>query len=270
MSTLRIALLVAKPQENCLRELRSCLSDSEADVFLLPEAYVHSDQLPEACTLARKNGKWLSIGVDDVRTQGKHLLTTVVVSQAGQIVGEHVKTVLTADEESRGYSTGHTIGVINTAFGRIGICTCYEVHFPEVARIYALQGARLIFNPIGTGMWDEQQHERWTVVARARATENEVFVLGCSHFTDKIPLAFAYTPMAECLAQSRNANETVVATVDTALHPPRGKLERRRPELYGELTADIGQCKATLLRVNHTNRPTKDKENGYVDGDNVH
>jgi hypothetical protein len=52
---------------------------------------------------------------------------------------------------------GDSIQAIATTLGVFGIAVCYEIHMPEVPRVLALQGAKVIFNPIGTGMWNEEQ-----------------------------------------------------------------------------------------------------------------
>ena len=41
--------------------------------------------------------------------------------------------------------------VFETAYGRIGIYICYDRHFPEIARIYGVKGAEIVFNPSATG-----------------------------------------------------------------------------------------------------------------------
>lgn len=80
----------------------------------------------------------------------------------GEIAGHRLKTFLTYNELSKGFSHGDDLHAISTDFGLVGVAICYEVHFPEVVRSYALQGEKIIFNPIGTGMWNETQFAQWT------------------------------------------------------------------------------------------------------------
>jgi len=232
---MRVGLIVPPVHHATLAQLGPSLAEAPADVFLFPESYLRSDNLPEAREFARENGKWLVVGIDDLRERGTKFLSAVVIDPRGEVAGEHRKTVLTDDEQEDGFAPGDSIRPIETDIGKFGISICYELHFPEVTRIYALQGATIIFNPIRTGMWDEKQYLKWTTVASARASENEVFVLGCSHFNDAIPIAFAYAPTGECIVQSREVNRVLCVTIDPAAYPPRGKLSKRRPELYGRL-----------------------------------
>ncbi len=62
-------------------------------------------------------------------------------------------------------------GVFETRFGKIGLIVCYELRFPETARIAALQGARLILQPTNLPLGGESHPDFLT---RARACENRV------------------------------------------------------------------------------------------------
>ena len=172
--------------------------------------------------------------MEDRGTGGKKYKHAVIVNPRGEIVGQHQKTSLTYDELSKGFTNGGSIQAIDTEFGTVGISICYEMHFPEVARTYALQGAKLIFNPVGTGMWQETQFQAWTAVGRTRASENGIFTVGCSHQNDAVPFAYAYAPDGTCLVEARDANRMATVTID--LSQCFGMfLEHRQPHLYGKL-----------------------------------
>jgi predicted amidohydrolase len=232
---INVGIVVAKEEDN-LSELKKYLKDSEVDVLLLPEGYIVSEQLEEACRLAKQHGKWLITSMEDTREVGHKYQTGVVISPDGLMVGEHKKTSITSNEEDNMVETGDDITAIDTPFGKVGIAVCFEIHFPEIARVYALQGARIIFNPIGTGMWNEEQFKQWSSIACARASENGVFMLGCSHFNYAIPIAYAYTPRGECLALVRDSNSMVKVSLDIDAFKPHD-FGQRRPDLYGELIA---------------------------------
>ena len=68
-----------------------------------------------------------------------------------------------------------------------------------MSRILALEKPVLLVNVIGTGMYHDLQCMQWTSLARARAIENEVHVVGCCHNTEGIPLAFAYRSNGETI-----------------------------------------------------------------------
>lgn len=73
-----------------------------------------------------------------------------------------------------GIKGGHDIPVFETDCGRIGILVCYDVEFPEAARLQALQGMDILFVPF---MTDTQNgYNRVRCCAQARAIENECYV----------------------------------------------------------------------------------------------
>jgi len=75
---------------------------------------------------------------------------------------------------------------------------------------------------------------QWTAAGRSRAAENGIFAVGCSHYNDAVPLAYAYAPDGNCLVQTRDANRLVTVTLD--LSQCFGMfLEHRQPHLYGKL-----------------------------------
>ena len=71
-------------------------------------------------------------------------------------------------------SRGHGFYVYHTDFGRVAILVCYDVEFPEAARVLAEAGAQIIFVPSCT---DERQgYFRVRYCAQARASENQIYV----------------------------------------------------------------------------------------------
>lgn len=67
--------------------------------------------------------------------------------------------------------------VFDTRFGKIGVIVCYELRFPETARIAALGGARLILQPTNLPVGGESHPE---FLSRARACENHVHFVTCN------------------------------------------------------------------------------------------
>ncbi len=74
-----------------------------------------------------------------------------------------------------GISEGDEIKVFDTDCGKIAILICYDIEFPELARIVTEKGANIIFTPFCT---DERQgYLRVRYCAQARAVENQVYVV---------------------------------------------------------------------------------------------
>lgn len=88
---------------------------------------------------------------------------------------KYVKVHPTPSEVSSwGMSGGNDIKVFDTDAGRVGILICYDVEFPELSRILALQKIDILFVPF----WTDTQNAylRVRICAMARAVENECYV----------------------------------------------------------------------------------------------
>jgi predicted amidohydrolase len=75
------------------------------------------------------------------------------------------------------YSPGRELNVFDTAIGKLGIHICYDMHFPEVPRVQALQGAEILIN-ISAGADGFQDY--WDHFSYIRAVENASWYLVCS------------------------------------------------------------------------------------------
>ena len=69
---------------------------------------------------------------------------------------------------------GNKLKVFDTDFGRVGILICYDVEFPELARIQSEQGMQILFVPFWTD--SKNGYLRVRCCAQARAIENECYV----------------------------------------------------------------------------------------------
>ncbi len=73
-----------------------------------------------------------------------------------------------------GISGGHQLYPIDTPSAKIGVLICYDVEFPEAARVLADEGAEIIFVPFCTD--NRQGYLRVRYCAAARAIENQIYV----------------------------------------------------------------------------------------------
>jgi predicted amidohydrolase len=98
--------------------------------------------------------------------------TAFLVDREGNLVGKYRKVHLPEEEVDGGYTPGDDFPVFTTDFGPVGMMICWDVSFPEVARILTLKGARIILMPI----WDGLEP-----LTQARAVENGCFVIQSSY-----------------------------------------------------------------------------------------
>jgi predicted amidohydrolase len=109
--------------------------------------------------------------------------TALLVGPAG-VVGAYRKTHVAAFPYSQGvskercfYSPGRELPVFETPLGRLGIHICYDMSFPEVARVQALKGADLLINVSASAGGFE---EFWDHGLFMRAAENSTWYMVCS------------------------------------------------------------------------------------------
>lgn len=84
--------------------------------------------------------------------------------------------------ESCTFTAGDDITLFDTEYGRMGLCVCFDIRFPEMCRLMALEGARVIFCPASFNLTTGPAH--WELLFRGRAVENQVFTVGCASARD--------------------------------------------------------------------------------------
>ncbi|GAA3946492.1 bifunctional GNAT family N-acetyltransferase/carbon-nitrogen hydrolase family protein [Hymenobacter algoricola] len=90
-------------------------------------------------------------------------------------VDEQYKLHVTPDEASYwGMRGGDKLKCFDTDFGKIGILVCYDVEFPELARMLSDEGVKILFVPFWTDT--KNSYQRVRICAQARAIENECYV----------------------------------------------------------------------------------------------
>jgi omega-amidase len=84
---------------------------------------------------------------------------------------------------------------------RAGVVICYDVRFPELVRSLALQGMTVLFVP---ARWPKARDEAWQSLLKARAIENQIFVVGCNANDDEGGYSYAFNPMGKMIFSNRS------------------------------------------------------------------
>lgn len=100
--------------------------------------------------------------------------SAILIDEGGCVAGSYSKTHLIG-EEVRHFQRGSDYPVFDTKLGAIGVSICYDVCFPETARILALKGADVILVP---SAWRASSYfkEWWDLNISCRALDNLVYV----------------------------------------------------------------------------------------------
>ena len=104
--------------------------------------------------------------------------TMTFVDQFGDIQFAYDKLHLFAPMgEADNFKPGNKIEVGEWEDWTIGLAICYDLRFPELFRKQIIQGAKLI---LVSAQWPVTRIEHWDLLLRARAIENQAFVVGCN------------------------------------------------------------------------------------------
>jgi predicted amidohydrolase len=135
--------------------------------------------------------------------------------------------------------------IVDAAAGELGVglTICYDLRFPELYRILALRGARLITVPSAFTLATGRDH--WEVLLRARAIENQVFVLAPNQVGEAPPHYSSFgrsaivDPWGVVLATAPDGECFVAAELDLAaqdrVRTSLPSLTHRRPAAYAWL-----------------------------------
>ena len=168
-----------------LPEMFNCpYETSNFPVCAEPEGGESYSRMAEA---AAKNGIYLVAGTMPERDpEGRVYNTSYAFGRGGELLAKHRKMHLfdisvrggQHFKESETLSAGDQVTVFGTEFGTFELEICYDIRFPELARLTADAGAMMIIVPAAFNMTTGPAH--WELSFRARAMDNQVFMAGCS------------------------------------------------------------------------------------------
>jgi deaminated glutathione amidase len=143
--------------------------------------------------------------------------------------------------ESENESPGEDIVLTQTANGvELGMSVCYDLRFPELYRILAVRGARILLVPAAFTLATTREH--WEVLLRARAIEDQAFVIAPNQIGEHAPgyrsggRSMIVDPWGVVIGQAPDAETVVVADLDldrqAEIRRTMPSLANRRPSAY--------------------------------------
>jgi predicted amidohydrolase len=226
------------------RALVSEAAEAGARFVLLPEnfAFLRREGSPVPCAqgldgpivgavreMAKTNGVWLLGGTFPEQAGGGRLHnTSAIVDPHGEVRAVYRKIHLFDVDlsasgggrfaESDTYEPGTEVVVAETPFGGVGLSVCYDLRFPELYRAQAERGAEWIAVP--SAFTRETGKDHWEVLLRARAIENQAFVLAPAQCGQHSPdrsshgRSLIIDPWGVVLAQAADRPCAIVADCD--------------------------------------------------------
>jgi predicted amidohydrolase len=195
---------------------------------------------------AARKKRWLAVGVYRPAPGGVLYNSALLINRRGDLAAVCDKIHLAGTEQTY-LAAGGAFCCFDSEFGKIGVCICWDLQFPETARILALRGARIILCP--SWGWE-------AVYAKSRAYENGVFVAGAMAVPHKGSIAGIRSPSSVIdpeggvvAAGGAERAELIGCEIDLSREWDMRavRMADRRPELYGELIERRAPCPAGPL-----------------------
>lgn len=176
------------------------------------------------------------------------LNTTVIIDPQGNCVSKYTKIhVYDADLEGAGSyreseekKPGNEIVVTDAGkLGKWGMSICYDIRFPEMYRIMAMEGADILFAPSSFMLMSGKDH--WEVLLRARAIENSCYVIAADQVGMKwdgptYGRSLIVDPWGNVIAKAPDKACVITAEIDLDYRMRMKRqlitLENRRPDVY--------------------------------------
>ncbi|MGI9239299.1 MAG: carbon-nitrogen hydrolase [Verrucomicrobiales bacterium] len=173
----------------CLQELFStqylCQCESQEPFALAVD--FPGELSDRMAATAKRHGVVLIVPFFERRAPGVYHNTAAVIDADGAVLGIYRKMHIPDDPGfyEKYFFTPGDLGfrAWDTAFGKIGVCICWDQWFPEAARLTAMAGAEIIFYPTAIGWLPSEkeelgkaQHESWQVAQRAHGIANGCFI----------------------------------------------------------------------------------------------
>ena len=237
---------------------------SGADIAVLPEMFMcpyntasfplyaeYEDGMTVKCLskIAAENGIYIVGGsIPERDAQGRIYNTSFVFDRAGRKIASHRKIHLfdidiegrQTFRESDTLTAGDRITVFETEYGRMGLCICYDIRFPEIFRIMADMGVKAVFCPASFNMTTGPMH--WKLLFSARAVDTQAFMIGASPASDPGSGYVSYghsivcDPWGRVIAQAAMDETLLIADADLAqtdiVRAQIPVMRQRRPDIY--------------------------------------
>jgi N-carbamoylputrescine amidase len=183
---------------------------------------IQSEVTSTFASLAAELEVVLIVPIYEEAIPGVYFNTALVLDADGRLLGKYRKNHIPDGPQyhEKFYFTPGDTGypVFDTRYGRIAVGICWDEWFPEVARIFTLQGADIIFYPSAIGSEpdrpDYSSHEAWQTVIRAHGITNGVFIAASNRVGVEKDMtfyghSFISDPFGDFLASAQQ-EETVI------------------------------------------------------------
>ncbi len=175
---------------------------------------------------AKQNEVYVIAGSMPEKENGNIYNTSYVFDRKGKCIGKHRKVHLfdiavkggQSFKESDTLTPGNQITTFETEYGTMGLVVCFDFRFPEMGRIMAVEGAKIIFVPGAFNMTTGPAH--WELLFRSRALDNQVYTVGVAPARDENACYCSYgnsivvSPWGDVVARLDGEETTLYYDID--------------------------------------------------------
>ena len=270
MQKIRLALCqmnVIDNKEENLKKAGSMINDAvgeNVDFIVLPEMFncpysnekfieyaeeeKTSTTLLKISDLALKNNVYILAGSIPEKDEKNIYNTSYLFDKNGKIIAKHRKMHLfdidvegkITFKESDVLTAGDEFTIANTEFGKIGIGICYDIRFPELARIMTQEGALILFYPGAFNMTTGPAH--WELLFKSRALDNQVYCVGVAPALNKDSSYHSFghsiitSPWGDIITEASEKESLIISEIDLSeikkIREELPLLKNKREDLY--------------------------------------
>ncbi|OYT53240.1 MAG: carbon-nitrogen hydrolase [Candidatus Altiarchaeales archaeon ex4484_2] len=217
-----------------LRKAIKLIKKSRADLFLFPEVFTtgmdlehvkeHAESLNgETIKKLKEHSRKKIIAGSLMEEYRGRIYNTLVLLEDKQLRGFYRKIHL-FQKENEYFTAGDMVEVVETKHGRMGLSICYDLRFPELYRKQTDEGAGVL---MVCANFPRKRIEHWRTLLKARAIENQAYVVGCNRtgsdgINEYNGKSMVIDPWGEVLAEAGQEEQTLEVEVDP------GEVERIR------------------------------------------
>lgn len=205
--------------------------DKGAEFIFLPELFSTGVTMNSSKFAESINGKTCKFLSEQASSNNIFLLGTfieknsknlpknslVIFNPQGNLIGKYSKLhIFSFGGEKKSYSNGDDLTIIKINEFKFAPFICYDLRFPEIFRIAVGKGANVFVLPSN---WPNPRKEHWTTLLRARAIENESYVIGINRVGTAPNLTFfgssmIISPKGEIIAQADDKERVLIGDIN--------------------------------------------------------
>ncbi len=210
-------------------------------------AKLHQKYVYMFTKFATEHGLYIIGGSHPVEIDNELRNVAHLFTPAGEVHTQEKIHITTGERRYYDIQPGDKLRVFETPLGRIGILLCYDIEFPELARLLALHGVEVLFVPFSTD--EKKAYYRVRHCVQARAVENIIYVVmaGC---IGNLPQVRSFLV---------NYGQAAICTPCDIAFPSNGVMEEADPGSETVIIAELDLNDIAMARDIGSVKPLQDR-----------